>query len=212
MRTGTRVSPSWQGLGPEAGYVEADRSRRTRRNHLQTGRAIRCAPSFARFARAYKLCVPNVSADLRLASRDRRQRQQTDHLVLRNITIRVIPAISEGSPWPRCWSPGRNQFQPVEALAVAGCSGYATRKMHSSAIVFTCVCRRRSCQPIGCFRASMTIKGSGCPFRRTKSRCSSATQVKSRARTLYRRDWRRPGRSTVAEDETSKRLRCCCFV
>ena len=53
-----------------------------------------------------------------------------------NITIRVIPAMSEGSPWPRCWSPGRNQFQPVEALAVAGCSGYATRKMHSSAIVF----------------------------------------------------------------------------
>src|SRR5262245_56534004 len=37
MRTGTRVSPSWPGLGPEAGYVEADRSRRTRRNHLQRG-------------------------------------------------------------------------------------------------------------------------------------------------------------------------------
>src|SRR5215831_5207398 len=37
MRTGTRVSPSWPGLEPEAGYVEADRSRRTRRNHLQRG-------------------------------------------------------------------------------------------------------------------------------------------------------------------------------
>ena len=47
MRTGTRVSPSWQGLGPEAGYVEADRSRRTRRNHLQTGRAIRFLDSFS---------------------------------------------------------------------------------------------------------------------------------------------------------------------
>ena len=40
MRTGTRVSPSWPGLGPEAGYVEADRSRRTRRNHLQRGGPI----------------------------------------------------------------------------------------------------------------------------------------------------------------------------
>src|SRR3954470_3852252 len=44
MRTGTRVSPSWPGLGPEAGYVEADRSRRTRRNHLQRGVRVMARP------------------------------------------------------------------------------------------------------------------------------------------------------------------------
>ena len=31
-----------------------------------------------------------------------------------------MPAISEGSPRPRCWSPGLNQFQHFEALADGG--------------------------------------------------------------------------------------------
>ena len=48
-----------------------------------------------------------------------------------------MPAISEGSPWPRCWSLGRNQFQHFEALAAAACSGYARsidiRRAHNAA-------------------------------------------------------------------------------
>jgi hypothetical protein len=36
---------------------------------------------------------------------------------------RVMPAISEGSPPPRRWSPVRNQFQHFAWLAPLGCSG-----------------------------------------------------------------------------------------
>jgi hypothetical protein len=36
---------------------------------------------------------------------------------------RVMPAISEGSPWPRCWWSGLNQFQHLEGLAEAAWAG-----------------------------------------------------------------------------------------
>ena len=39
------------------------------------------------------------------------------------ITSRVMPAISEGSPPPRRWSPGLNQFQHFWGLAEADCPG-----------------------------------------------------------------------------------------
>jgi hypothetical protein len=39
------------------------------------------------------------------------------------MTWRVMPAISEGSPWPRRWSLGRNQFQHFAAFALLGCAG-----------------------------------------------------------------------------------------
>jgi hypothetical protein len=35
----------------------------------------------------------------------------------------VMPAISEGSPPPRRWSAGLNQFQHFCGLAVGGCPG-----------------------------------------------------------------------------------------
>jgi hypothetical protein len=42
-----------------------------------------------------------------------------------NITIRVIPGISEGSPWPRCWSPGR---EPIPARrSIGGCGLFGVR-------------------------------------------------------------------------------------
>jgi len=59
--------------------------------------------------------------------------------------------------------PARNQFQPFEALAAAGCSGYATRKVHSSAIVFMRVPAAKSSAD-WVLPCSMTIKGSGCPL------------------------------------------------
>ena len=36
---------------------------------------------------------------------------------------RVMPAISDGSPWSRLWSLGLNQFQHFWALAEDGCAG-----------------------------------------------------------------------------------------
>jgi hypothetical protein len=36
---------------------------------------------------------------------------------------RVIPAISDGSPWPRRWSVALNQFQHFETLADWACAG-----------------------------------------------------------------------------------------
>src|SRR5690242_14241436 len=41
MRTGTRGSPSWPGLGPKAGYVDADWLGQIAKYCLRTGRAIR---------------------------------------------------------------------------------------------------------------------------------------------------------------------------
>src|SRR5687767_9802270 len=41
----------------------------------------------------------------------------------------VMPAMSDGSPRPRCWSAAWNQFQHLCMLALPACSGYATRKV-----------------------------------------------------------------------------------
>jgi hypothetical protein len=39
------------------------------------------------------------------------------------MTWRVMPAISEGSPASRRWSPGLNQFQHRCGLAAPSCAG-----------------------------------------------------------------------------------------
>ncbi len=44
----------------------------------------------------------------------------------RRSTSRASPARMAGSPAPRRWSPGANQFQHRCAFAEAGCEGYAT--------------------------------------------------------------------------------------
>jgi hypothetical protein len=36
---------------------------------------------------------------------------------------RVIPAINDGSPSPRRWFLGMNQFQHLETFAARGCAG-----------------------------------------------------------------------------------------
>ena len=41
----------------------------------------------------------------------------------RSITSRVMPAISDGSPQPRCWFSLLNQFQHFDTFAPDPCSG-----------------------------------------------------------------------------------------
>lgn len=62
---------------------------------------------------------------------DRRQNREANELAREyvgkldaDISVkRVMPAISEGSPLPRCWSPWLNQFQHFETLAEPACAG-----------------------------------------------------------------------------------------
>ena len=39
------------------------------------------------------------------------------------ITSHVMPAMSDGSPRPRCWSAAWNQFQHFDMLAFWACAG-----------------------------------------------------------------------------------------